>query len=409
MNYCFDDFEVDGGTFELRHKGVVRHIEPLVLGLILFLCENRTRVLSRDELVDRLWDGRSVSDSAISSCVKSARKALGDSGERQAYIRTVHGRGYRFVADLTAPIPDQVSISAENPSDRTPDPISSQRTPQEVRFCTTSDGVGLAYAVTGEGVPIIKVATWMSHIEHDWHSPIWSHLLRALMQNNCLVRYDERGNGLSDWEIEEFSLEKFVSDLETVIDAAGLDRFVLFGLSQGCAISAAYAARHLERVRGMILYGGYSRGWKKREMKIEAEQEEALLTLVRHGWGRDNPAFRQVFTSLFVPDATAEQMLWYNELQRISTTGENAARIEHALGTIDVSDLLPNIATPTLVLHTRDDAVVPFSEGRRLAKLLPNARFVTLEGRNHMLLETEPAWPRFLDEVRFFLNSLPKD
>jgi pimeloyl-ACP methyl ester carboxylesterase len=246
----------------------------------------------------------------------------------------------------------------------------------------------------------------MSHIEYDWHSPIWRHLLLALVSNHRLVRYDQRGNGLSDWEVNDFSFEAIVSDLETVVDAAGLNRFALVGLSQGCAVSAAYAARHPERVSRMILYGGYTRGWKRRGTKDKVEQEEAMLALARHGWGQDNPAFRQVFTSLFAPDATAEQMQWYNELQRISTSGDNVVRIDHAFGDIDVSDLLANVVTPTLVLHCRDDSVTPFSEGRRFAKLLPNSNFVALEGRNHLLLETEPAWRRFLSEIQRFIKDL---
>lgn len=277
---------------------------------------------------------------------------------------------------------------------------------QEIRFCTASDGVELAYATAGEGYPLVKTATWMSHVEYDWQSPIWRHLLLELARSHRLVRYDERGNGLSDWEVDAFSFEACVGDLESVVDAVGLDRFVLFGLSQGCAISAAYAARHPERVSRLVLYGGYSRGWRKRGSAEEIAQEEALLSLARQGWGQNNPAFRQVFTSLFAPDATPEQMEWYNDLQRMTTSGENIIRIDRAFGDIDVTDLLGRVSAPTLVLHCREDAVAPFREGRRLAAMIPDAKFVALEGRNHLLLESEPAWKRFKDEVRSFLAGV---
>jgi pimeloyl-ACP methyl ester carboxylesterase len=217
------------------------------------------------------------------------------------------------------------------------------------------------------------------------------------------VRYDERGNGLSDWEVDDISFDAFVRDLEAVVDAVGLERFALLGISQGCPVSIAYAVRHPERVSQLVLYGGYALGWAKRGPK-EKEQGNAMTALVRQGWGQDNPAFRQMFTSRMIPGATAEQMQWFNELQRITTSPDNAARLRLAMGDIDVMSLLPQVSAPTLVIHAREDALAPFDGGRKIAAMIPGARFVPLESANHLLLENEPAWPRFLAEVRSFLG-----
>jgi len=276
---------------------------------------------------------------------------------------------------------------------------------QQIRFCAAPDGTQIAYATVGQGPPLIKTANWMNHLEYDWESPVWRHVFHGLARDHRLVRYDGRGNGLSDWEVEDISLEAFVSDLETVVDAAGIERFALFGISQGCAISIAYAARHPERVTRLVLYGGYAKGWNKRGSQAEIETREALRTLIRQGWGQDNPAFRQIFTSRFIPGGTMEQMQWFNDLQKITTSPENAVRIDQATGDLDVSELLSQVTTPTLVLHCRGDVVCPFNEGRRIAAGIPGARFVALEGNNHLILEDEPAWPRFLEEVMSFLEE----
>ncbi len=274
---------------------------------------------------------------------------------------------------------------------------------QQIRFCAAPDGTQIAYATVGQGPPLIKTANWLNHLEYDWESPVWRHVLHGLAEGHQLIRYDERGNGLSDWDVEDISFEAFVSDLETVVDAAGIERFPLFGISQGCAVSIAYAVRHPERVSRLVLYGGFARGRSNRGSSEDGEQAAAMRTLMRQGWGQENPAFRQIFTSLFIPDATPEQASWFNNLQRITASPENAVRIREAMDILDVSELLPQVTVPTLVLHCREDAVQPFNEGRRMAAGIPGARFVALEGRNHLILEDEPAWPRFLQEVESFL------
>ena len=248
--------------------------------------------------------------------------------------------------------------------------------PHDIHFCTVSDGVRIAYAVAGQGPPLVKTANWLNHLEYDWQSPVWSHLLHALAADHRLIRYDERGVGLSDWDVDDISFEAFVNDLESVVDATGLDRFALLGISQGCAVSVAYAVRHPERVSHLVLYGGFARGRNRRGVRSTAD---TLIALIRQGWGQENPAFRQFFTSLFLPEGTTEQMQWFNDLQRITTSPENAARIMEATGVIEVTDLLPLVKVPTLVIHSRNDAAQPIrrrppARGRHSGRSLRAAR-----------------------------------
>lgn len=277
---------------------------------------------------------------------------------------------------------------------------------QQIRFCTTADGVRIAYATTGTGPPLVKVSNWLSHLEFDWGSPVWRHWLKELSRDHTLLRYDERGCGLSDWNVDELSFEAWVHDLETVVDAVGVDRFPLLGISQGASLAITYAVRHPERVSYLVLYGGYARGVLRRDLTAQQRKvAEMLGELAEVGWGGENPAFRQFFTMQFIPDGTPEQHHWFNELERISTSPHNAHRFFQIVGNIDVTDVAPRVTCPTLVLHPDRDARVPFEEGRLLASLIPGARFVPLDSRNHLLLEHESAWRRWLEEVRSFLPA----
>ena len=274
-----------------------------------------------------------------------------------------------------------------------------------IGFCTADDGVRIAYGVHGSGTPLVKAANWLTHLDHDWRSPVWRHWLRDLGERHTMVRYDERGCGLSDRDVDEdaFTLDRWVRDLEAVVDAAGLDQFALLGISQGAALSIEYMARNPGRVTHFVVCGGFARGRKKRRSAISAEEAATLEAMIRIGWGKPNPAFRRLFTTFFLPGGTPEQMEWFDELMRTSTSPSTAARIWAARAELDVSARAGSLDVPTLVLHARDDAVVPFDEGRLIAGLVPGARFVPLEGRNHVLLESEPAWQEFLREVdRFF-------
>ncbi len=275
---------------------------------------------------------------------------------------------------------------------------------QEIQFCTTGDGVQLAYSRMGDGPPLVKTGNWMTHLEFDFETLIWRHLYRELSRDHTLIRYDARGNGLSDRDVGEISFDTFVTDLEAVVDAAGLERFALLGISQGSAVSVAYAVRHPERVTHLVLYGGFVLGGAKRpRSEAEKEQAAAMLTLMRLGWGQENATFRQLFTSQFIPGATKHQADWFNELQRISISPEDAVRNRVATSNFDIRALLAQVSVPTLVMHARDDGVVPFDQGRRLAAGIPGARFVPLASCNHLILEDEPAFPRFLEEMRGFL------
>lgn len=273
---------------------------------------------------------------------------------------------------------------------------------QKIGFCTTSDGVRIAYATVGEGPPLVKAPNWMSHLEFEWQSPVWGHWWEELSKHHQVIRFDQRGSGLSDWNVEDVSFESWVSDLEAVVDTLGLEQFSLLGISQGGAVAAAYAARHPDRVNKLIIYGAFARG--RRKLGMPADEVQAMAVLIRRGWGRDNPAYRQLFTSQFMPGATSEQMNWFNELQRISTSPENASRINEVSGDIDVLDVLPRVQAETLVLHAREDARIPVEQGRQFAALVPNARFVTLDSKNHLLIESEPGWKVALAEVREFLG-----
>jgi pimeloyl-ACP methyl ester carboxylesterase/DNA-binding winged helix-turn-helix (wHTH) protein len=395
MIFRFENHVLDADRRELRRGSELIAVEPQVFDLLLYLLENRDHVVSKDDLIASVWGGRIVSDSTLTSRINAARRAVGDNGEQQRLIRTIARKGIRFVCAVDEPPP--ASAKAQ--------PQASARPLQEIHFCTASDGVRIAYAVSGQGPPLVKAANWLNHLEYDWQSPVWSHLLHALAAKHRLIRYDARGNGLSDWDVDEISFDAFVRDLDSVIESTGLKRFALLGVSQGCAISVAYAVRYPERVSHLVLYGGYARGRCKRGSAAEIEQADALITLMRQGWGRENPAFRHIFTSLFIPNATTEQMKWFDELQRRTTTPDNAIRIREAMNVIEVTDLLPRVTTPTLVLHCHGDAVVPFEEGRMIAAGIPGARFVALDGQNHLILQGEPAWGRFLDEVQAFLRT----
>jgi pimeloyl-ACP methyl ester carboxylesterase/DNA-binding CsgD family transcriptional regulator len=274
---------------------------------------------------------------------------------------------------------------------------------QQIRFCTASDGVRLAYAIHGSGPPIVRVATWLTHLEYDWESPVWHHWLERLGQGHTVVRYDERGCGLSDREPAELSVDTWVADLETVIDAAELEHFALLGISQGAAIALAYAARHPERVTHLILYGGYARGRKFRHPD-QRSHEAALISAIRAGWDDPDPTFRRVFSMLFLPHGTPEQMTWYDDLLRRSASAETAARLYDARGSINVVEVASQVGVETLVVHARDDRVVPIEEGRLLAGLIPGAQLVLLESANHILLADEPAWPLFLAQLYSFLG-----
>jgi pimeloyl-ACP methyl ester carboxylesterase/DNA-binding winged helix-turn-helix (wHTH) protein len=392
--YRFGDYQIDTDLFELRRGVDAIKVEPQVFDLLVYLISHRNRVVSQSELLDKIWSGKIVSLSTVASRINAARSAIGDTGAAQKLLRTIQRKGFRFVGEVD----ERESAGAKDGAGLAP-----RGADQEIRFCTTADSVRVAYALAGTGRPVLKAGNWLNHLEYDWQSPVWSHLFQWFASKHQLVRYDARGNGLSDWNVNDISFDGYVRDLESVADASGVGRFALFGISQGVAVCIAYAAKYPERVSHLVLYGGFARGRRIRGTLDDIEQAEALITLMRTGWGQENPAFRQVFTSMFLPGGTPEQMQWFNELQKTSTSPNNAVKMRFISDTLDVSDLLAKVKAPTLVLHCKDDAVQPFSEGMFIAAGIPGARFVALEGRNHLILEGDPGWPKFRDEVGRFL------
>lgn len=386
--WTFGEFTLDTERFELRRGGEAVHLEPQVFDVLALLVARHGHVVSRADLLDAVWGSRFVADATLASRVRAARQALGDDGDEQRFIRTVRGRGYEFIAPVTDGVGGQTPASGL----------------VEPRFCRGADGVRIAYAVTGTGPPLVKAANWMTHLGHDRDSPVWRHWLRALAAEHTLVRYDERGCGLSEWQVDDFSLDAWVADLSSVVDAVGLDRFPLLGVSQGAAVAIAYAVRHPERVSALVLVGGYPAG---RGVRATTEDERAAarldIELARVGWGRSDSAFRRVFAVQFFPDGPAEIWDAFDDLQRLTTPPENAARFMQAFGAIDVRGFAPRVRQPTLILHGRDDHRVPFASAVALHELIPGSRLVPLPSRNHLLTEGEPAWPVLLDEVRAFL------
>jgi pimeloyl-ACP methyl ester carboxylesterase/DNA-binding CsgD family transcriptional regulator len=283
-------------------------------------------------------------------------------------------------------------------------------TRQRIRYVRTPDGVHLAWAELGTGPILIKAANWLCHLEFEFESPVWGHWVRFFGEHFHYVRYDERGCGLSDWKVEDLSVDRWIDDLETVVEASQVEGpFALLGVSQGAAVCVAYAVRHPERVSRMVLYGGYAQGWGQRGEAAGEREYQAIVELARLGWGKDNPAFRQVFTSRFAPGATEAQMDWFNELCRRTSAPEIAARLLETRAQVEVSPLLGSVRTPTLVVHARGDQVVPISAGRRLASGIPGAQFVELDSANHILLEDEPAWGRFCEAVLDFMGLAPQE
>jgi pimeloyl-ACP methyl ester carboxylesterase/DNA-binding winged helix-turn-helix (wHTH) protein len=393
--YAFGDCELDLGRYELRRAGAVQPVEPQVFDVLALLLRERERVVPKEELLDAVWGSRFVGESALTSRVKAARRAIGDDGRTQRLIRTVHGRGYQFVADVA---------ETDERGDGAPVVKSAAPPQQEIRFCTASDGVRLAYATMGDGPPLVKVANWLSHLDYDWESPVWRHWLIELSRRFTLVRYDERGCGLSDWDLPQFSFEEWVDDLETVVDAAGLDRFPLLGISQGGPVAIAYAVRHPERVSHLVVFGSYVQGLRKRAKgQDELELVEAYIDVIRLGWGRPDRTYRQIIVSNFLPEGTQEEWRVFDELQRRTTSPENAWRFVNEFADIDVTDLAPRVTVPTLVIGGRHDRVGPFGQSRLMAGLIPGSRLVPLDTPNHLLPERDPAWPKFLAELDAFL------
>jgi pimeloyl-ACP methyl ester carboxylesterase/DNA-binding CsgD family transcriptional regulator len=278
---------------------------------------------------------------------------------------------------------------------------------QSVHFTTSFDGVRLAYGVAGRGSALVRVPTWISHVEHDWQSPVMRHLVTEMASRHRLVSYDCRGVGMSQREVSDMSFEAWIHDLEAVVDAAGLQRFALWGISGAPAVAIGYAVRHPERVTHLVLCGGFCRGRLRRDSSaLTIEKARVMQELIEQGWGSEEPAFRQVFTSLLVPGGTAEQWRWFTEMMRKAASPQTALRMLRLWQSLDVCELARRVQCPTLVLHARHDAIVPYEEGKLMASLIPGSELVTLDSENHLILEDEPAWEELRSALRRFLPVL---
>lgn len=397
MTYRFGPYELNCESHELARDGTVISIEPQVFDLLIFFVKHANKLITSDDLIESVWAGRIVSDSAIAARISAARSAIGDDGKRQQMIKTVPRKGFRFVCPVE--IVGQTASRQETPK---ADPPSTR---QSVRFCTSRDGTRIAYARSGSGVPLLRAGHWLTHLEHDWHSPIWRPFLEELGKRCEITRYDQRGNGLSDWNLDGFSLDTCVEDLEVVADAAGLDTFFLMGSSQGAPVALRYAVEHPERVRGLILCGGYVQGRSLRDNADERARGDALHTLIKLEWGQPGAHFIKAFAAMYIPGGSQEQVDSMAELQRLTTSPENASPIRRAIDLFDASDVLARVDVPTLIIHARNDGIHPIDQARKLAAGIKGAEFVMLESDNHIVLEHEPAWKVFFGEIDRFIGS----
>lgn len=385
-------------VLEVEERRLVRETSEVRLRGKLFdtlrvLVENAGCLVRKDDLMQAIWPDSVVEENNLDHCISQLRKLF----HPDKYIETVPRHGYRFVGEVRSPAPGPRLVQLERAREQVDPPE------QEIRFFTATDNVRIAYTVGGQGPVLVRTIDWLNHLDFEWKSPFLRQWLSEVMQHNTLVRYDQRGSGLSDWNVDDFSFERTVQDFEELVDAAGLEEFAILGGCQGAAVGTAYAVRHPERVTKLIFYGAFANGWPSPGEGV-MEHFNALLTLVRHGWGRDNPAFRQLWTTLFRPDADSVEMDWLNELQRISTSPDNAVRMMQEFPKIKILDLLPNVSCPTLVLHSRDDAAVPVQEGRLIAARIRGARFVELPSRSHLVAPGDPAWDIFVEAFSDFMS-----
>ena len=391
--YLFDTYLLDVDERRLLRDNEEIRLRGKLFDTLRVLVENAGKLVRKDAFMESVWPDSIVEDNNLDHCISQLRKLL----HPAKYIETVPRHGYRFVAEVMTPKPLGRLVQLER-SVQPPDAPD-----QEVEFFTTSDGVRLAYTIGGQGPVLVRTIHWLNHLDFEWKSPLLQQWLSKIMRHNRLLRYDQRGSGLSDWNVSDFSFERTVQDFEELVDAAGLEEFAILGGCQGAAVGIAYAVRHPERVKKLIINGAFANGWPAPAPGARRHLD-AMLTLIRSGWGRDNPAFRQLWTTLFRPDADSVESAWHNELQRISSSPENAARMMAEFPRIKILDVLPKISCPTLVLHSRDDGAVPVQEGKLIAARIRGARFVELPSRSHMVAPGDRAWELFVQEFSTFLG-----
>ena len=392
----FGPFRLEQSEHRLMHKDRPIPLPGKAFDTLSVLLERHGKLVSKQDLMNAVWPESVVEENNLDRNISTLRKALGEQSTGEPFIETVPRVGYRFIAPVSIATSNHLRRRAE---DREPEAR------HEIRFCVTPDNVRLAYARVGSGHPIVRVANCFNHLDFEWGSPIWRHWVRDLARGHSLLRYDGRGNGLSQRDVDDFSLDAWVQDLETVVNAAGLETFALMGHSQGSSVAIAYAVRHPERVSHLVLCGSYARGACHRESAEVLEARRALEKLVELNFGKSNPDFFHFVTSFYIPETrTPEEQEWFKNLQLISVSSRNLVQFMRACDEINIRDLLPKVIVPTIVFHSDGDRVAPPEEGRIVATEIPNARFVPLASGNHLLLAEEPAWKVFREELESFLR-----
>jgi pimeloyl-ACP methyl ester carboxylesterase/DNA-binding winged helix-turn-helix (wHTH) protein len=392
--YLFSNYLLDVDERRLLRDNEEIRLRGKLFDTLRMLVENAGKLVRKDAFMESVWPDSVVEDNNLDYCISQLRKLL----HPAKYIETVPRHGYRFVA----PVSNVASASSRTAPARA-QPITPLPR-QDLRFSVAEDGVRLAWASTGQGPPLVKASNWLTHLDFEWGSPIWQHWWTELSKHHRLIRYDERGNGMSQRDVPDVSFDTWVRDLETVVDAAGLDRFSLLGISRGGAIAIAYTVKHPERVDKLVLYGAFPMGLYHYGTPEEVEARRALISLTRLGWGHHDAAFCRMFTKRFMPNATPVHENWFDDLQRVSTSAANAARLMDVDCGIDVRELLRKVQVPTLVLHCDRDKVVSPEHGRQLAAEIPNARYASIPSANHLLLAEEPAWEILVQEFSAFLG-----
>lgn len=394
MAYEFANCSIDPDRHLFARDGQRVHLEPQVFDLLLILVEWKGRLVTKDDLVNTVWQGLSVSDATISARINAVRKAVGDTGRAQAIVKTVHGRGFQL----------NVEVNAVTAHPEMPDLARSET--QNIKIAKSSYGARIAHAKSGNGPPLVRVAHWLSHLEFDWQSPVWRPLIEKLDSKNTLYRYDQRGTGLSSRGLAGADIDAFVDDLKAVADANNLDHFPIFAASQAVPVAIRFTQKYPQRVSGLVLYGGFAKGRAVRDVAQGDLDEETVLGLIRAGWGKANSPFVNAFSTLFMPDATPAQLTSFVKMQTETISPENAARLRQIIDRFDVSEILGSIRTPTLVIHAISDAMQPVEQGRILASEIEGARYVSLESRNHIPLPQEETWTTMTHEIQVFLDSL---
>ena len=366
-------------------------LTPKAASVLKALIEQTGNVVSKEEILNQVWQGLHVSPDLVREYIFEIRQAIGDKASEPLYIETVGRRGFRLIGPIT------LRIFHDTP--KRPSKLPA------VKYCQSKDGASIAHASSGDGYPLLFAGSWMTHLDMDWESPAYGDYIRHLSNRFQVIRYDQRGNGLSQWSDIDITFEGMVDDMEVIVDAYGFDQVAILGMSQGASVAIAYALRHPERISHLVLNGGYAQGRRQRRDPAAHEESKALVSLIRNSWGNENPLVRQAFTTLFMPDASQEQMQWFNEFQRICGPGENIAQFRELFDNMNVTEMLPMVKIPTLVLHSDRDSVAPISEGKLLASRIPGASFVQLNSPNHMLFEKEDDFPKMIECIEAFIRS----